>query len=127
MMYRNSNTIGKFYALLIFGFIIMVIAGIIFHNKRMNDYVDIRKLNHFSGVIIRIKPDRSSAFGKLKDGRKVFFFDYSNNNYTPNALNNFLSVGDSVVKSGYSDTIHVYRDRNEYQFVLGKTIEVVSK
>jgi len=93
----------------------------------MNDYIDIRKLNCFSGVIISIQPDRSSTFGKLKDGSKVFFFDSNNNNYTPNVLNKFLSNGDSIVKSGYSDTLHVYRDQNKYQFVLGKTMEVISK
>lgn len=118
-MIRN---IGKFYSLLFIGFILMVTIGIILHNRKMNDHIDIRNIAHLKGVLVRVQSERSSAFGKLKDGKKIFFFDSDNYSYTPYALNKFLEVGDSIVKNEQSDTLYIYRDEKKYYFVLGKTI-----
>jgi|SRR5690554_2500101 len=119
-MIRN---IAKFYSVLFIGFILMVIIGVILHNRRMHDHVDVREIGQLRGVLVKIKAERSSAFGKLKDDRKVFIFDSDNYNYAPYALNKFLEVGDSIVKNQQSDTLYIYRNQDMYYFILGKSIE----
>lgn len=123
-MIKQSNNIGKFYGLLIIGFIIMVAIGIILQNKKINNYEDIREINYLTGVLVKIQAERSSAFGHLSNGRKIFFFDSENYNYVPYALNKFLKVGDSIVKHSQSDTLFVYRGTNKYYFLSGKSIGV---
>ncbi|WP_088655691.1 hypothetical protein [Geofilum rhodophaeum] len=122
MMFKDGNKVGKFYGLLLMGFIIMVIIGIVLHNSKMSNHIDIRNLNSLNGVVVKVKADRSSAFGELQDGRRVFFFDSDNYNYKPYSLCKFLNIGDSIIKHNQSDTLYIYRDEKEYYFVLGKSI-----
>lgn len=106
MMTRN---IGRLYVVLVSSFILMVIIGVSLYNRKMHYHVDARHMNHITGVIGKIQDERSSAFVRLKDGRRIFFFDSDNYNYSPFALNKFLKVGDSIVKADQSDTLFIFR------------------
>jgi hypothetical protein len=117
------HSVGAFYGLLFIGFVLIVTIGIVHHNRKMNDHIDIRNIPHLNGVLVRVQSERSSAFGKLKDGRKIFLFDSDNYSYMPYALNKFLEVGDSIVKNEKSDTLYIYRNQSLYYFLLGESIE----
>lgn len=121
-MINNGNNIGKFYGVLIVGFILMVIIGIIYNNRKMDDHIDIRYIDSITGVLIGIDPERGSAFGKLKDGRDIFIFDSDNFDYGPYSIERFIMVGDSIVKPLLSDTLYIYREKKRYYFILGKDI-----
>ncbi len=121
-MIISEKNIGKFYGLLTIGFILMVFIGVILHNRKMHEYIDVREIDQLNGILIKIQAERSSAFCKLEDGRKIFIFDSDNLNYTPYALNKFLKVGDSIVKNRQSDTLYIYRDNYKYVFILGEII-----
>jgi hypothetical protein len=121
-MITEIGKAGKFAAILTSSFVLLVTIGIILHIRKMTDYPDIRDYGNIQGVIIRVKPERSSAFVIFNDGRKAFLIDSENYLHNTYALNQFLQKGDSIVCKGESDSLYIYRDHKVYYYILGKRI-----
>ena len=112
----------KFIAFLIIGFLLMSIISVILQNHKLNNSVHLRYSDHLNGVIVRVNADRGSAFGRLKDGRRVFFTSSENYDYERYNLGEFLRVGDSIEKVPDSDTLYIYRKGKRYFFRLASSI-----
>jgi len=54
--------------------------------------------------------------------KKLWFAPSTNFNYSPNSLNQFLQIGDTIIKHGGSDTIYIHRNKKEYYFVSGANV-----
>lgn len=100
----------------------MSIIGIILQNHKLNNSVHLWYSDHLNGVIVRVNPDRGSAFGRLKDGRRVSFTSSENFDYEKYNLGEFLRVGDSIEKVPDSDTLYIYRKGKKYYFRLASRI-----
>jgi hypothetical protein len=118
----NGNKIGKFYAIIILGFIIMIAIGIPIQKNIWNNYPKVQYQTEIKGEIYRIRNNRG-VFGELKSGQKFFFTSTSNYNYKPSFISDFISRGDSILKPANSDSIFVFKDDEKFFFILGKSIE----
>ncbi|WP_291857374.1 hypothetical protein [Marinilabilia sp.] len=119
---KDGDKIGKFYAIIILGFIIMVVIGITIQKSIWKKFPKVQYQSETKGEIYRIRNNRG-IFGELKSGQKIFFTSTSNYNYKPSFISDFISRGDSILKPANSDSIFVFKDDKKYFFILGKSIE----
>lgn len=67
--------------------------------------------------------NKGAIYLNLKDETKYSIYAISQNNlYSDENLIDFLQPNDSISKKANSDTLYIYRDNQEYYFVLGKNI-----
>lgn len=112
----------KIYGFVSIAFVVITILLIVFSDYKLNNSVRLRYSDHLNGVIVRVNADRGSAFGRLKDGRRVFFTSSENFDYEKYNLGEFLRVGDSIEKIPDSDTLYIYRKGKKYYFRLASSI-----
>ncbi|WP_114436198.1 hypothetical protein [Marinilabilia salmonicolor] len=122
MMITNGNNIGKFFGLLILGFILMAVFGIFLQKKRMERYPMVTYQSELKGEISEIRINRGTL-AEFKNGQKFSLPSSDNLSYTPYFIGRFINRGDSLVKSAFSDSIFIYRNKKKYYFILGKRVE----
>ncbi|RCW38859.1 hypothetical protein DFO77_10213 [Marinilabilia salmonicolor] len=121
-MITNGNNIGKFFGLLILGFILMAVFGIFLQKKRMERYPMVTYQSELKGEISEIRINRGTL-AEFKNGQKFSLPSSDNLSYTPYFIGRFINRGDSLVKSAFSDSIFIYRNKKKYYFILGKRVE----
>ncbi len=93
------------------------------HIERLNaEYEDIQHGDSLSGFIIKKEVRKGPAYLTLSKGNKVALNTSHNYLYDSYFMDEFLQVGDSLVKQEGSDTLFVYRNTKKYYFVLGEFI-----
>lgn len=122
MMITNGNNIGKFFGLLILGFILMAVFGVFLQKKRMERYPMVTYQSELKGEISEIRINRGTL-AEFKNGQKFSLPSSDNLSYTPYFIGRFINRGDSLVKSAFSDSIFIYRNKKKYYFILGKRVE----
>ncbi|MFZ7132903.1 MAG: hypothetical protein ACOWWR_11135 [Eubacteriales bacterium] len=121
-MITNGNNIGKFFGLLILGFILMAVFGVFLQKKRMERYPMVTYQSELKGEISEIRINRGTL-AEFKNGQKFSLPSSDNLSYTPYFIGRFINRGDSLVKSAFSDSIFIYRNKKKYYFILGKRVE----
>jgi len=80
-----------------------------------------------------IKKEHSSYFNNrgvnftTSKNEKFFFPVLWNYDYEEPNLIRFVQIGDSINKQKDSDTIYIYRNNQEFYFVIGKVINLPAK
>ena len=121
-MIKDVNKIGKFYAYLILGFIILVAIGIPLQRNAWKKYPTVQFQSEVKGEINKLWNNRG-IFGELKSGQKFSFPTTYNYNYEPNFISDFIKKGDFILKPANSDSIFIFRNDKKYFFVIGKSIK----
>ena len=86
------------------------------------EYKNIDTHDKIEGAIHSIKTRKGGAYITLDNKIKVHFYPSCNYLYKKIFLDDFLRNGDQLIKRKNSDTLYVYRNNQEYYFVLGKYI-----
>jgi len=86
------------------------------------EYPLIKINDEYHGVVTMAKPYQSICYTILDSSKKVMLTLSVNFNYEDSYLNHFIQVGDSISKRSYSDSLFVYRNNQQYLFLLGKYI-----
>ena len=118
----EDSKIGKFFGLLIGGFIIMVFIGIYLQKKQWENYPVVTYKTQLKGEVKKIRINRGTL-GELTNGQKFSLPSSDNYSYSPHFIGRFINRGDYIQKDAFSDTLFVYRDEKEYYFILGESIE----
>lgn len=72
------------------------------------------------GIVERKSINRGVTTLKIRNDT-IYHFDYARNyKYKLFYIGDFIQVGDSILKSGYSDTLYVIRNSNKHLFVIGE-------
>jgi hypothetical protein len=122
-MLRDNKQIGKLFIILIIGFVITTIIGVNLHKNKFNNFPNIEQIHSVEGVISKAKSNRGGVFIELTTGKRVLILSVNNYNYKPPAIDDFIEVGDSIVKPPYVDTLYVHRKERIYFFKIGKDID----
>ena len=116
-------------AIIVFGIILPIITlalMLTFESKHINslkrEYRDIAIQDTVNGVIHSIKYRKGGVYITLDNSVKVHFYPSRNYLYKNYFLDEFLHKGDSIIKQSANDTLFIYRNGQEYYFVLGEII-----
>lgn len=122
MIKENGGSIGKFFGLLILGFITITVFGICFQKKEWKKFPEVTYQLELKGVVSKVRIDRGT-FVEFQEGEKFSLPSSDNLSYSPYSIGRFIKQGDSIVKPAFSDSISVFRNEKKYHFVLGKRID----
>ena len=86
------------------------------------EYKNIETQDEIDGVIHSMKSRKGGVYITLDNNVKVQFAPSCNYLYKKIFLDDFLRKGDQIIKRKDSDTLYVFRNKQEYYFVLGKFI-----
>ena len=129
-MLVNNRTIGlAVYILLLIG---ILLGGIYWGNKNIKSDKQIemkyKKVNFNSKISGKITDWRFRGFRSYSssweiDSIQLITFPWAENwAYPKKHLSHFLQVNDSVVKPQNSDTLYIFRNNEQFYFVLEKRI-----
>jgi cell division protein FtsI/penicillin-binding protein 2 len=90
--------------------------------KENYEYRWVTKNEHIYGKVLRVYQDKGVTFITLSDSLKICLPYSENYGYKSPYLNFFIEKGDLLEKKPKYDTLIIYRDSNQYFFVLGKFI-----
>ena len=122
---KTKNLAG--YIFLVVGMILVVMILVDDRNKRQMMAAEVRKNFHheISGIVASIGQNRGTLFLHLKKNpnKTYYFYNGGNSSLSPSSISDFVQRGDSLYKAPDSNELFVFRDRNRYRFVFGKSIE----
>ncbi|MFZ5430469.1 MAG: hypothetical protein ACOZDD_09565 [Bacteroidota bacterium] len=121
-MIIGEKNIGKFFLILVFGFIVLVVFGIKLQKKIWNKYPTINFQSEIRGEVTKIRINRG-IFIELMDGRKFSLPSSDNLRYEPYSISRFIVRGDTILKHASNDTINIIRNEEKYFFILGERVE----
>jgi hypothetical protein len=121
-MIIGEKNIGKFFLIMVFVFIVLVVFGIKLQKKSWNKYPTINFQSEISGEVNKIRINRG-IFIELKDGRKFSLPSSENFKYEPYSISRFIVRGDYLLKHASTDTINIIRNEVMYFFILGERVE----
>ena len=114
-------------SLLLFAFIfiaifLFVFFGIPYQDRKVSSEFHEFYSNKIEGIIIDVeKLSRSSAFKINNSALSFNWFPYTNKSLNENEIfSRFASVGDSVFKAAYSDTLILFKNGKEYKYTFQK-------
>jgi len=91
------------------------------------DYRKVDKIDAFKGVVENKYSNRGGIYLLLNNGNKILLLTVNNYNYSPSAIDDFIMIGDSIVKQSNSGIIHVFRNKKYYRFIMDKDIKKEKK
>ena len=116
-------------AIIVFGVIIPIITLILmltleskYIASLKREYSDIEAQNTVEGIIHSMKSRKGGVYITLGNNMKVRLPPSCNYLYKKIFLDDFLREGDQIHKQKGNDTLFVYRNGQEYYFVLGEFI-----
>jgi len=89
---------------------------------RNPNQIELTKKMGINTSISSIVSDRGTAFVRLTNSQDIFIQHSRNYDYKTPWLNDFLQVGDNLIKNKNSDTLWIERGVDKYYFVIGKFI-----
>lgn len=120
----------KYNVLLVLIFFLIFLINIHYSNKEEEEYA--KKYPYYnsstiiSGIIEHLeKPSMRRGGGiefKLNDEKGYTLGWAINNSYYPSDISDFVQVGDSINKTGGTDSVLIYRNEDVYYFVISKRI-----
>ncbi len=129
----DSPVIQSKYATYIFVFVFISLIVIIeLWDEIQTDKIKygVKSFNYIevSGIVQSICQSRGTVIMRLKkEPKKKYFFESSENHQLyPYYIDKFILRGDSIYKPRNSNMLHIYRGRNEYYFLIGETIKLIS-
>jgi hypothetical protein len=84
--------------------------------------IELSKEMGLDASISSVLSDRGTAYVKLGDSRDIFIVHSRNYDYNEPWLDDFLQVGDHLLKNKNSDTLWIGRGNDKYYFVIGEFI-----
>lgn len=125
----TTNTSVLFNVVIVILVILLVFYGISI-NKSQNDWRDrmLRDYQHITktmdiNTIIKTKETFKGCSNiTTVDGNKIWIDFATNYNYRPFDLDEFLQIGDTIIKHKNSDTLYIHRNTKEYFFVFKEII-----
>jgi hypothetical protein len=86
------------------------------------EYPKIKFSKEYHGIVTKAQPYQSVCYTELDSSVNVMLGLAVNYEYKEFYLNRFIRVGDSISKGSFTDTIFIYRDSQEFMFLLGQYI-----
>lgn len=124
-MKKNKRTV----AIIVFWVILPILTLIImltFESKYIaslkREYTKIETQDEVNGVIHSMKSRKGGVYITLDNSVKVHFYPSRNYLYERYFMDEFLRIGDQITKRKGNDTLFVYRNEQEYYFVLGEIV-----
>lgn len=108
--------------------LVIMTVGIIFLLMQKINQVDDTFNNEINGKIFGIHEIKGHSWVMMEnkpsnfiilDSSSFVLVNSSNYAYDCPELYNFLQIGDSIVKPKYTDSLFIYRNNQEYFFILG--------
>lgn len=105
-------------------FIILITIVYVNWENVMTKYEEVNSTTKFNGKVIFVKKYKSRCFIRIDNCTEYYLPWADNYNYFPPYLNEFINVGDSIVKTNGNDSLKVIRNQKEFIFVLYSKIPV---
>lgn len=86
------------------------------------EYPTVGNKDSLSGIITDFIVNRGAILITVNNSFKTCINPSRNYKYDPVYLYKFIFKGDSIVKNAYSDTLYIYRNNQNYYFVIGEFI-----
>jgi len=94
-------------------------------SKKLDEqYPVLENYNTITGIVMHLFSEHGHIYITLTDSIKYLIAHSINYNYSPYFLDDFIIIGDSLVKHAGSDTLFVYRNKEEYYFLIGESVGV---
>jgi hypothetical protein len=90
------------------------------HNK---EYEYVKNTTIVFDIVKENIADKGTSSVTTVSGKKIWFDGACNDNYYPSFLDNFIQIGDTIIKNSGSDTLFIHRNKKEFYFVLNKNVE----
>ncbi len=90
--------------------------------KENYEYHWVAKNEHIYSKVLRVYQDKGVTFVTLSDSLKICLPYSENYRYKSRYLSFFIEIGDLLEKKPNNDTLIIYRESDQYFFVLGKFI-----
>ncbi len=84
--------------------------------------MDIGTQGEVNGIIFSMKSRKGGTYITFDNSEKVHFYPCRNYLYKKPFMFDFLQIGDQITKREGNDTLFVYRNGQEYYFVLGEIV-----
>lgn len=118
----NKKKLWLLVKILAIGSILSISLLVLIERHYRSKYPFVVRSEYVAGKIIEVKPYQSVAMVKLQGGKTFALTTSRNYSYEPYDLNEFIGVGDSLVKKKNSDTLFVKKENAIFYFVLGEFI-----
>lgn len=90
--------------------------------KKNEIYPKVDFAKEYSGIVTSAEPYQSICDIEIDKGSNIMLYFSINYKNKPIYLNRFIQQGDSIYKPKESDSIYIFRNGEEYYFILGKLI-----
>jgi len=96
-------------------------------NKKQDEqYPVLEKNSAISGIVIHFFTKHGHVYVTFTDSVKCLIAHSINYNYRPYFIDNFIDIGDSLVKYTGSDTLFIYKNEEKHYFIIGESVGVDS-
>lgn len=118
LTFNEPKLIIRFFLTLISLLIVCVITMTIIFEINHGKYEELSIERSVSGKIIELEYYKGTPEFLLSDGNYYYVIWAVNYDYTPNELETFIQVGDSLFKQQNNKELLIYRNNKEYRFLL---------
>jgi len=115
--WSDTKRIKELFILLLVGFPICTLIMTKALKFWWSKYPHLEQTDILNNKLLEITAYQSTAMIKLDDGRQLSLLGSTNYDLEPDNLNQFLQVGDILIKPANSDTIKIIRSGTLYIFV----------
>lgn len=125
---KDNAGISRFFGFVYLFSIVSIFIIIILIDEIESDKIAYQSQRFYywevSGIVQSISHNRGTIIIRLKkEPNKKYFFDAAwNYSVYPSQLYEFVKGGDSIYKAAQSKELRIFRGKNEYQFIIGETL-----
>lgn len=120
--YKFFGLIALYLAVGVVFFSIVIKQTDIEYEEFRHKYKNIERFDSLSGTVSSISCRRGASVVSLSKGNNITFPSSRNYDYDVYHLCEFITVGDSIQKRTDCDTLYLFREKQEFYFVLGEII-----
>ena len=107
------------YLAVILLFLVLFSLGI-YQIIKVGSPIEIKLSTELDEIVTDVYSLRSRAYVQVENKEERIKIDYSRNyDYEPAELNEFLEIGDKIIKNKCSDTLHIFRNESRFFFLIG--------
>lgn len=108
----------KEYLPVIFLFIFLISLGV-YQIIKVGNPTEIKLSTKLDEIVTDVYPLKSSIYVQVENKKERVTIDYSRNyDYDPIELNEFMKIGDRIVKNKCSDTLYIFRNNERFFFLI---------
>ena len=98
----------------------------VFYGCTLNPYYERSKYttcHNLNDKVLEHKTIKGMSIIKLASGKEIIFMALENFNYTKNDIDDFIEIGDTIIKKKCGDSIYIKKENINYGWIISDAFD----